>query len=352
MQSPKGLFRSAIAVGVFLVTACASVATASAGTTVKVMTYNVDEGTDFDAIIAVLTNPNASASDFENAVMATITEVKNSHPEIRAQLIANAIASAQPDLVGLQEAAICTSPDIPNNTHTLDLLQMILANLPNYTAVVTGLEFQIEIPLLNVGFKDQDVILARTNLVNAITKSQSGHYSHLIPLPAFPPYLPPSSITRGWAYADVQLQGTKFRFVTTHLEDGTVSLIFALVQAQQEIELLGGPASTALPVIVAGDFNTIANNPLSPTYLTYSFMLTNGFTDAWLRTHPFRIFGGATCCQDDLQDPALHLTQRLDQVFVRNGVSVVGAQLVDQFDPGPPGFWPSDHAAVLVGAIP
>lgn len=87
------------------------------------------------------------------------------------------------------------------------------------------------------------------------------------------------------------------------------------------------------------------------TFLTYSFMLANGFTDAWSRTHPFRIFSGATCCQDNLQDSMPHLTQRLDQVFVRNQVSVVGAQLVDQFDLTS-SFWPSDHAAVLVGAIP
>jgi endonuclease/exonuclease/phosphatase family metal-dependent hydrolase len=349
MQSPKGLFRSAIALSVFLVIACVSVATASDGTSVKVMTYNLDEGTDFDAIIAVLTSPNPTAAAFETAVAQTIAEVQNSHPEIRANLIAKAIASAQPDLVGLQEAAVWTSPAIPGGT--LDLLQMVMANLPNYTPVVIVPEFQINIAQLGVGFTDQDVILARTDLLNAITKSQSGHYSHLIPLPALLPYLSATHITRGWAYVEVLLGGTKFRFVTTHLEDGTVSLIFALVQAQQEIELISGPASTALPVIVAGDFNTVANNPFSPTFLTYSFMLNNGFTDAWSRTHPFRIFSGATCCQDNLQDSTPHLTQRLDQVFVRNQVSVVGAQLVDQFDLAS-GFWPSDHAAVLVGAIP
>jgi endonuclease/exonuclease/phosphatase family metal-dependent hydrolase len=148
----------------------------------------------------------------------------------------------------------------------------------------------------------------------------------------------------------VTLNGTEFLFITTHLEDGTVSPIFALYQALQEIELVGGPASTALPVIIAGDFNTIANNPFSPTFLTYSFMLANGFTDAWRKTHPFSFFGGATCCQGDLTMSQSELTQRLDQVFTRGNVSVVprGTQLVGIPQVNEPNFesWPSDHAAV------
>ncbi len=321
-----------------------------AGTAVKVMTYNVDEGTDFAPIINVLTN----GGDFEAAVAATIGEVLNSDPLARAQLIAQEITAAQPDLVGLQEAAVWTSPAIPFNNGTLDLLQLILAGVgQSYTPVVIQSEFQINIPQLGVGFRDRDVILARTDLVTsgAIKATQKGHYNHLVVLPAFPPYLPTTtSITRGWASADVLVNATKFRFITTHLEDGTntISPIFALVQAQQEIQLVYSPALTLLPEIVAGDFNTVANNPFSLTYLTYSFMLANGFTDAWRTTHPFLIFSGATCCQDNLASGSPSaLTQRLDQIFVRNhvgvipgGTQLVGNAVVDGIS------WPSDHAAV------
>jgi len=323
---------------------CASVASTAA----KVMTYNVDEGTDFAAIIAVLTNPNATAADFAAAVTQTLAEVQNSHPVLRAQLIANEIASAKPDLVGLQEAAVWTF-----NNQQLDLRQMILAHLAllgqSYTPIVSVPEFQINIAQLGVGFTDQDVILARTDELNTgelkITASQQGHYAALVPLPAFPPLnLPAASITRGWAYVDVQLNGTTFRFITTHLEDGTntISPIFALVQALQAIQLVNLPAKTAQPVIIAGDFNTIANKPSSPTFLTYLFMLGNGFTDAWRRANPFLV--GATCCQDDLTISGSELTQRLDLVFTRNHVGVLGAQRVgNHIDDG---SWPSDHAAV------
>jgi endonuclease/exonuclease/phosphatase family metal-dependent hydrolase len=271
---------------------CVSVA----GTNVKVMTYNVDEGTDFAAITAVLTNPNASPADFEAAVGQTINEVLSANLPGRAQLIANEIAASQLDLVGLQEAAVWTFGSVQ-----LDLRQMILDQLGQQYVVVTVPEFQLNITQLGVGFMDQDVILARTDLVSTgaltITAKRQGHYNSLVPLPAFPPYLPATSITRNWAYVDAKLNGTAFRFITTHLEDGTnsISPIFALVQALQEIQLVYSPALTLSPVIIAGDLNTIANDPSSPTFLTYRFMLANGFTDAWRKAHPY--FAGATCCQ-------------------------------------------------------
>jgi hypothetical protein len=42
-----------------------------AATNVRVMTYNVDEGTDFTAIIAFLTSPNPTAAQFQRAVLET-----------------------------------------------------------------------------------------------------------------------------------------------------------------------------------------------------------------------------------------------------------------------------------------
>lgn len=268
------------------------------------------------------------------------------------QLIANEIAHSQPDLVGLQEAAIWTFP-----TGQLDLRQMILDDLgalgQHYAAVVTVPEFQLDLTqLFGVGFLDQDVILARTDEpALQITASGQGHYKALIPLPAFPSLnLPATSITRGWGYVNGQMQGTRFRFITTHLEDGTnsISPLFAQVQALQAIQLVYSPALTALPVIIGGDFNTISNDPRSPTYLTYLFMLANGFTDAWTKGHSR--FAGATCCQENITSPVSELTQRIDLVFTRNHINVVGAQLVgDAIVPNvidDVGFWPSDHAAV------
>jgi endonuclease/exonuclease/phosphatase family metal-dependent hydrolase len=330
-----------------LVVVLVSAIYASAGTPVKVMTYNVDEGTDFAAIIAVLTSTNPTAAQFQQAVLDTEADVTTSDPIGRAALIAGEISAANPDLVGLQEAAQWTF-----GATQIDLLQLILAYLPNYTALVTVPEFQINIPGL-VGFMDRDVILVRTDepAILQIVRTGQGHYLAQIPLPAFPPYLQASSITRGWGYVDARMNGTPFRFITTHLEDGTntTSPLFAYVQALQEIQLVYSPALTILPVIIGGDFNTVANDSSSPTFATYRFMLANGFSDAWSTVNPN--LPGFTCCQEMLTDPSPELTQRLDQIFMRNHVGpaaaqVVGAEEVDGFS------WPSDHAAVFAtGAV-
>lgn len=356
MRSLKSWFRTAIPLSLLLVIACVVVPTASASTTVKVMTYNVDEGTDFEAIVALLSNPNATATDFANAVAKTLADVQGTAPKTRALLIANAIAAAQPDLVGLQEAAVWESPalisaDFPDGR--IDFVQMILDNLAGqYTAVVIVPEFQISIPLLlgGVSFTDRDVILARTDeLTNQeleITATQQGQFRVLFPLPASP-YLSATAIKRGWGFVDARLHGTEFRFITTHLEDGTNPIPgFALVQGAQVVELVYGPARTALPTIIAGDFNIAANDPTSPTFLAYRFIVANGFTDAWKRAHPN--LAGLTCCQENLQSSDSELTQRVDLVFLRNHVRVVDAQLVgDQIDETY-SLWPSDHAAVYV----
>ncbi len=319
---------------------------ASASTPVKVMTYNVDEGTDFAAIISVLTNPNATAAQFQQAVLDTENEVITSNPVGRAALIASKITAANPDLVGLQEAAQWTF----GLTH-IDLLQLILAYLPNYAAVVTVPEFHINIPGL-VGFMDREAILVRTDepAILQIVRTGQGHYAAQIPLPAFPPYLQASSITRGCGYVDARMNGTPFRFITTHLEDGTnpTSPLFAYVQALQEIQLVYSPALTILPVIIGGDFNTVANEPSNPTFATYSFMLGNGFRDAWKTVNPD--LPGLTCCQEIFTDLNPEFTQRLDQIFMRNHVTPTGAQLFGDVPDG--SMWPSDHAAVFaVGAV-
>jgi hypothetical protein len=173
-----------------------------AGTGVKVMTYNVDEGTDFSAIVGVLTN----GGDFAAAIQQTITEVKNSRPDLRAQLIANEIATAQPDLVGLQEAAVWTFPN-GQETENIDLLQLILGYPGNlgsqYQAVVIQPEFQIDLTeQFGVAFTDRDVILVRSDLVSAITGQDQRRYFAVVPLTSLPGT---TGITRGWGYVDMAM---------------------------------------------------------------------------------------------------------------------------------------------------
>jgi hypothetical protein len=64
----------------------------------RVMTYNVNEGTDFLEIQAATDTPT-----FLAAVVQTITQVRATNPPARMQALAKQIIAASPDLVGLQE---------------------------------------------------------------------------------------------------------------------------------------------------------------------------------------------------------------------------------------------------------
>ena len=71
----------------------------------------------------------------------------------------------------------------------------------------------------------------------------------------------PFAFVRGFVWADVEVAGTGFRFVTTHLESESPEVARA-----QAAELLAGPAvATTEPVVLAGDLNSAATRPTPRT---------------------------------------------------------------------------------------
>ena len=93
--------------------------------------------------------------------------------------------------------------------------------------------------------------------------------------PGSPPTSPAacSRYVRGYAWADVEAAGTRFRFVTTHLESENPEVTQA-----QAVELLAGPAAaTAEPVVIAGDLNSDADPPDT----AYAALTGVGFADTW-----------------------------------------------------------------------
>ena len=68
--------------------------------TVKVMTYNINEGSDFVEVLSA-----HSVGDFVQGVQLTLDQVDASNPPLRMQAVAHQIAIDQPDLVGLQEVS-------------------------------------------------------------------------------------------------------------------------------------------------------------------------------------------------------------------------------------------------------
>jgi endonuclease/exonuclease/phosphatase family metal-dependent hydrolase len=111
---------------------------------------------------------------------------------------------------------------------------------------------------------------------------------------------------------------------------------------------------TALPLVVAGDFNSSPTAPEAET--PYNQMRAAGFIDLWARTGPRR-GEGSSCCQiEDLTNPVSALHERIDFVFVngadRGGPRVAGTPVIRLFgddaeEKTSTGLWPSDHAGLF-----
>jgi endonuclease/exonuclease/phosphatase family metal-dependent hydrolase len=320
----------------------------------RVMTYNLDEGTDYNEVVnALLNNP----SEFPAAVQLTIDNVRATNPPARMAAVAMQIAAKQPGLVGVQEATQWRTSGTCDDSVTpeFDLLRSLLGLLStlgnHYTAIAVTKEFDFIGPTPSgacVRATNQDAILARTDLAPSelrLSNIQTANFTNLL---TFDTALGPLTITRGWASVDLVFRGQKFRFITTHLEQGQNGPPFSVIQQLQAGELLQGPATTPLPVVMAADFNTTANNPADPSYGAYQEIVAGGLVDEWPVANPSD--SGFTCCQAPLLSNGVSsLSDRIDLVFGSSAFVVRGAERVGATpsNVAPNVFWPSDHAGVF-----
>lgn len=335
---------------VALFTICAVQGQSSAGKgTVKVMTYNLNEGSDFVEVLSAQSLP-----DFLQAVQITLNEVDASNPPARMNAVAHQIAMEQPDLVGLQEVSTWLVGNPANPSVRYDMLGELMAALQaqgqKYNVVVVVPEFQLAAPLPDltnfVIVQDTDVMLARAGKGDlAVGNAQWGNYSHLLQIP-LPPPLPAVTITRGWGSADVSLHGQQFRFIVTHLENYIAQAPATLfLQEAQAQELALGPAyGLNEPVIIAGDFNADALNN-DPSIATYNEMGALGFTDAWGARNPN--VAGPTWPLLNSSPNNSTAFQRIDYIWTKGNVRALDVRQAGSASQDKvAGLWPSDHAGV------
>jgi endonuclease/exonuclease/phosphatase family metal-dependent hydrolase len=342
----KQLFTALILAFVVSVTAFAQSRSGDTGAPVKVMTRNLYQGTDLTEAMGARDWP-----EFLGAVTLTLKNVRATKPGLRMAAIAREIAGQEPDLVGLQEATLWQSGLSPDSLNTeADLLQDLLHELENlgqpYVAVATVPEFEYTVPSslgLYVHMLSRTAILARAEALEDRMQI-SNVQAHLfnLNLQFFQPVLGTLAIPRGWASVDVSMKGREFRFVTAHPE-----AFYPPIEVEQVYELLNGPAATALPVVMAADFNADAANPADPTFAAYQAMLAAGFTDTWTAAEPGQ--AGSTCCQaNNLLNRLSSLNQRLDLVLTRGPFTIRGDKLNGtRTDDRVDGLWPSDHAGLV-----
>jgi len=297
----------------------------------------------------------------------------------RSRLLAEEIAAAQPDLVGLQEVALwrhgpmqLDSVGPPDATEVdYDFLAILLADLANrgvhYQTVHIQQESDVEAPAFtgnpfsgtagsaeDVRLTDRDVILVRSGAGIKIDGSGGGHYR-----PQFAVKLGDRTFPflRGYSWADVDIGSTRMRFITTHLESQSSKL----ARAQAE-ELLNGPAAdTGLSTIIVCDCNSNPSSPAENSAIPVGSgdayrMITNdrGFSDLWLQ-QPDRGGGNTASLGELLNDKTADFERRIDLALARpapdaqivvSRVELTGDELSDRDAASK--LWPSDHAGVVV----
>ena len=323
----------------------------------RVMTYNVNEGTDYKEVQAAKT-----VTDFLIAVGQTITQVRATDPTTRMKYVAKQIIAANADLVSLQELdQWSTGPYDPVGNKCgavsveYDMLPTLMSELTSqgahYTIAKEAQNWAVEAPgwilpqtFLCVQVVDEIAILARTDLPGKLqwNNAQGSWFDTVL---TFPSVVGPIPFERGWISIDATFNGREFRFIGTHLESEDAD-----IRKAQGEEILLGPANTSLPVIVAMDSNSPAF-PL-PQGATYLDFMSAGFRDIWAETMPAD--PGLTCCQAQLDNNVeSQLYERIDLLLTFGNVEGQRAVLfgADQASKTPSGLWPSDHASVAAQVV-
>lgn len=325
----------------------------------RVMTYNVDEGTDFLEV-----QQATNLTQFLIAVGQTITQVRATNPPARMQAVAKQITAAAPMLVSLQELDQWSTGSFNPFTGTcgpvtleFDLLQELLDAL-----VSQGAHYQVAVQAQQYAFPptpglilpstficaqvvNHVAILARTDLdVSKFQWSnpQSDQYANKL---FFPTPLGTLPEPRAWVSVDAEFHGKAFRFIGTHLES-----VDPNIRQLQGGELRAGPANTSLPVILAMDSNAqAAPLPQDPTYMDF---VAAGYNDAWSKVFP--LVPGFTCCQAQfVNNPVSQLYQRIDLILTLGSVETQNVALFGATPPSmtPGGLWASDHAGVAAQLV-
>lgn len=374
MRPARGALRRRLAVLALPLAALLAVLTPAAAQSapnpeLTVMTRNLYLGSSLAPAVQIDPAAPDAAQQFVAAVAQIYGTALFTDFPTRAGALADEIAAAEPDLIGLQEVSNWVATAVGNPAAappSQDFLALLLAALAD-----RGLDYSVAgvsdnaligpapliapaagcatitptpagpLPDCVVTFADRDVILVNDATPQLeVAPARSGRYAsqQVLATPTGP-----LSFDRGWVAVDGRYQGKSFRFVNTHLETED----FPAVQQAQAAEFLAGPARGGQTIAV-GDFNSAADGSTTTSYAQLT--APQAFTDAWTVNGEDP---GLTCCQDaTLTNPVSALRSRIDLVLVRGPIRTVAADVVGdspfraQTLP-PRAIWASDHAGVV-----
>ena len=240
------------------------------------MSRNIYLGADVGVALELIPNlPAAAQFMWEQVQQTNFAE--------RKAILAKEIMDESPDVIGLQEATIwyCKAKPWSSKTEVYNFTTELLAALggtyviaekdgeqafnPGYsigpipflTTVNDAKTFQ---PLFgqnsaSCGFQIGDALLIKKELRQYV--NQVGNSEYEAAYKVVPTIM---EVHRGYTWADITMQGSNVRFVSTHLEslwDGN-KVPKAADQARQ---LVADLTNTKSPIVVIGDFNSDPRDP-------------------------------------------------------------------------------------------
>lgn len=157
------------------------------------------------------------------------------------------------------------------------------------------------------------------------------------------------AVTRGWTAVDAKVRGSKkFHFVNSHLEAFDNEAEYPSIRAKQAGELVapGGPATSKLPVVLLGDFNSDVKTEVKPgDGQAYRVLKQAGFRER--ATTKKR-----TCCLETTYDLKTgggkkEFDHTVDHVMTDapKTVKLVRSEVTGQTKNN--GYWDSDHAGLF-----
>jgi endonuclease/exonuclease/phosphatase family metal-dependent hydrolase len=313
---------------------------------VKVMTRNMDAGTDFTLVAFAQTT-----GEFIAGVGATIDEVVKSNIPARAARLAAEIAETKPDVIALQEV---TTWKIGRGRYAVELDQLELlmnalrAARQHYEVVgiQTLTHIDIQIPQVTpVSFTDHNATLVRSGQPDVLRTEAHKYEEYMV----FQTPVGDIPIWNGWMTADFKIRDSRFKLVNTHLASSTGTEETKQLQVNQTNELLGKLGHSDLPIILAGDFNSDAESTqyyYPDATLSAGNIVNAGFTDVWHELHKNDNDPGYSWplfAEDNMEQyyPFMPL-ERIDLIF-SNWLEADSIEMTGLI----PGMYASDHAGVV-----
>lgn len=355
---------------------------------IKVMSRNLYLGADVGVALAKIPNMPAAAQFMWDQVQQTDFSK-------RKKILADQIRAESPDVIGIQEATIwyCKANFWSKKTEVFNFTQELLAELkgdyiiaekngvqaynPGYSIGPISFLTTVKDPetfqelfgqdKADCGFQIGDALIIKKELAQYVNQVGNSEYESIYKV--VPTIM---EINRGYTWVDITMQGTNVRFISTHLESlwDENKIPKAADQARQLIEDI---KSTKSPIVLIGDFNSDPRDPRpldapnpgeQPTVSekcpagatdcnAYKILRDAGFTDAgpdaseassytWgmnaLLTGPDSKRKVAAAAMGN----NFGFTDRLDYIFVKNGIEVATARTFGQGAP-----YGSDHAGVI-----